>query len=945
MIRAARNISLKERLTYTFDKFRGVDFSTTPFKVSNSRATKAQNLIFKDGVVRKRTGWEMLWKFDERVNGLFNFELNDEKVILAYVGTTFYKLWQDEITKKYMQEEILLPENVLPLKDQRIQVYVNNNKAYIVGCGDYLVYGKYDGNYELRRVYNDSATYIPTTTINIDHDGSIVPKRQKIVGVDEPSFTLQLDSAIKDASTIKITVNTLNAENKIDSVLINNRLVDKTKLYLSDNDLIEVGSVNFKRGKIVLNLNTKPENDDVPNIIVDYYSIHNDTVRGVIDDVNLLTPYRINKLLGVDEASATWTLDGEIDDDSKVDITLNTIDKNDDFYSVHISNRLGNKNELYYDGDDITQVGSVDFANGKITLNINTKPQSVDDSNIIVTFASTLEDKFISNASTSIVFGTNGNSDRLFISGYKGQKNMHRWSEPYDFTYFPDTNYDVLGSDSSAIVGYVRATDGTLLVFKEDKGIDATLYYITGQDVTKQDYNGDNIFVGEFYKKAGFIADTMLTPYAYASLNGDNLVLTKNGVRGLSLQENITIENYRLQERSRTINAKLLKESDLKSACAFVFDDKYYLSVNGVVYVADSKFTFASEEDIGSSFNYEWQYWTNIDARVFCEIDGVLYFGGNNGKICKFSENDFADISYQTLESGEVAIDFGKNRINYFKQLDESLKNGDTIRFTDGDIYASYIDNHLEHCLLDLDAEKRITFDESLINKIYDGVELFADKVVDSGLLIEHKYTIGDCNLGDLTFRLYDENDQVVQLTSLNFRLSKKVDKKELYITNLNSECFDFQVKEYVQGEILKLIAYDNVIPAVIKARLTFRENIRAEWYTPVYDLGSNMYAKTLVNFTISTEPLVKNSIIAGYQTRNMTSEFIAKGVKSFDFNDFDFEDFSFESDFGSSFTKKVKERNFNFIMLRYISDNQNACAVNSMTIRYKVNKLNKGVR
>ena len=150
---------------------------------------------------------------------------------------------------------------------------------------------------------------------------------------------------------------------------------------------------------------------------------------------------------------------------------------------------------------------SVDFANGKITLNIKTTPQSADDSNIIVTFASTIEDKFISNASTSIVFGTNGNSDRLFISGYKGQKNMHRWSEPYDFTYFPDTNYDVLGSDSSAIVGYVRATDGTLLVFKEDKGIDATLYYITGQNVTKQDYNGDDIFVGEFYKHAGFIAD------------------------------------------------------------------------------------------------------------------------------------------------------------------------------------------------------------------------------------------------------------------------------------------------------------------------------------------------------------------------------------------------------------------------------------------------------
>lgn len=64
-----------------------------------------------------------------------------------------------------------------------------------------------------------------------------------------------------------------------------------------------------------------------------------------------------------------------------------------------------------------------------------------------------------------------------------------------------------------------------------------------------------------------------------------------------------------------------------------------------------------------------------------------------------------------------------------------------------------------------------------------------------------------------------------------------------------------------------------------------------------------------------------------------------------FDFNDIDFEDFSFESSFASSFTFRSKERNFNFIVIRYVSDNQYSCAVNSITIRYKINQINRGVR
>ena len=105
------------------------------------------------------------------------------------------------------------------------------------------------------------------------------------------------------------------------------------------------------------------------------------------------------------------------------------------------------------------------------------------------------------------------------------------------------------------------------------------------------------------------------------------------------------------------------------------------------------------------------------------------------------------------------------------------------------------------------------------------------------------------------------------------------------------------------------------------------------------------MYSKTLLGMTVATEPLMKGSIQVGYQTRNIEKYFTTQGNRGFDFDDIDFEDFSFESSFTNSNTVRRKERNFNFIMIRYVSDNQHACAVSGITIRYKINSLNKGVR
>ena len=43
--------------TLTFNKLRGVDYSSSPFEVNTSRATSMKNMINEDGVNHKRNGW------------------------------------------------------------------------------------------------------------------------------------------------------------------------------------------------------------------------------------------------------------------------------------------------------------------------------------------------------------------------------------------------------------------------------------------------------------------------------------------------------------------------------------------------------------------------------------------------------------------------------------------------------------------------------------------------------------------------------------------------------------------------------------------------------------------------------------------------------------------------------------------------------------------------
>lgn len=845
-MRAHTNIQLKPRSQMQLNDFKGVDFSSSPLRVQANRASNMSNFINEYGVNKKRNGWNELFKIEinrvpQRINGIFWYVNRDHKEMLVHAGKRFYRIKHTE-EKSYVPEDITLSSTYAPakcnpslLQDKRSQMFSNKGKAYIIGCGDYLVYGSWDGGetYELRRVANNIDTYIPTTTISIDDD----------------------------------------------TVL--------------------------------------------------------DDTRGSLDDVNCLTPKRINQLLGSSEANRTWTLDsGSIDEGTDVSIIVET-KSGEELVTLEISNSQSDKTKLY---DGSKQVGKVDYENGKITFSIATTPQIENRDNIFVTFEHSVEgytDR-IANCNFGILFGVSGNTDRLFLSGNPDFPNVDFHSEMDDYTYFGDLNTASMGSDSVAVNGFARLSDSTLVIYKEENGQEASIFYRTGAYQEYYDNAGNLDSVRAIFPtSAGSIGEGVVSRYACANFGGDNIILSKNGVFGIVLANNVATTERYTRERSRSINEKLKGHKDLSEAVGIVYKSRYFLAVDDVCYIADSRFTYTSEESLDNSYNYEWWFWENVPARVWANIDNSLYFGSKDGQVCVF-DDEYVDRTYQTSEAGDLAFDVADNHITYNENIDIGLKEDDRITLTTDGVYSLYAEDIAF-------SENKLFVSEEAILTMYDGVEVFADNVGTSGLQVGEPYYLYAVDKGLCCFQLTDKQGNVVAVVAGGFRLHKSISGKELYITNVTEE--SFQLKDYRTSGAITLSAYNGVVPSTPIAKFTHRENVVAKWYTPIFDFGTNESSKTLLKLTISTEPEVNGQLSFGYETKSVNKLLNAKGINVFSFENLSFENFSFDTGFASSYSVKVKERNFNFIIFRFVSDNDFDCAINTFTVSYKINKSNKGVK
>lgn len=245
--------------------------------------------------------------------------------------------------------------------------------------------------------------------------------------------------------------------------------------------------------------------------------------------------------------------------------------------------------------------------------------------NVVVEFTAKAGENPIECCTTAAFYGF-WNDNRVFVCGNPAYPNTDYQSGLDDPTYFPDRGYTKVGADTAAILGYLKQGD-SLIIVKEDNDQDAAIFVRTAQ------MTEDNQVIFPLRQGAKGVGAASRT--AFASLSGDPLFLAREGVYAVT-SNSVTSERA-VKERSRRINKVLTEKDNLSEAVAAVWNGLYLLCVDGVCFVADSS---RGVNDGG----YEWYYWDNIPTRVFCEKDGTLYFGREDGALCRFS-NDIDTMS------------------------------------------------------------------------------------------------------------------------------------------------------------------------------------------------------------------------------------------------------------------------------------------------------------
>lgn len=131
---------------------------------------------------------------------------------------------------------------------------------------------------------------------------------------------------------------------------------------------------------------------------------------------------------------------------------------------------------------------------------------------------------------------------------------------------------------------------------------------------------------------------------------------------------------------------------------------------------------------------------------------------------------------------------------------------------------------------------------------------------------------------------------------------------------------------------------------------------VSAAWYSGILDLGTPLYRKNLWLLSIGLRPMSGAEVQFGYRIRRgknlsdavadiVGGEANAYGAETFDFGDVDFKRFSFEANgFMSQYTKRVFERNFVYMQLYFKSDSASDCVITDITAVFTEVRKNLGV-
>lgn len=252
----------------------------------------------------------------------------------------------------------------------------------------------------------------------------------------------------------------------------------------------------------------------------------------------------------------------------------------------------------------------------------------------------------INKCTVACLFGVGGAQDRLFVSGNPDKKylNYDWYSAQNDATYFGDTSYCTVGNTSSPVVGYA-IINNYLAAFKGEGELHQNVVIRQGNLTdSKPSFPLVNTLQGE----------SAIAKHSFQYLATEPIFLTRSGIMSITAQD-ITAEKY-TQDRSFYLNGKLLEESseDLENAASTIYNDMYFLAVNGQLYILDGIQPMQTDKSLPyATRQYAGFYCTNIPARcIWVDSENVLCFGTDTGEIYKFYTDKETPENYN--DAGEA---------------------------------------------------------------------------------------------------------------------------------------------------------------------------------------------------------------------------------------------------------------------------------------------------
>lgn len=270
-------------------------------------------------------------------------------------------------------------------------------------------------------------------------------------------------------------------------------------------------------------------------------------------------------------------------------------------------------------------IASVDYDKGRVAL-ASAPPDGQGHDNVSIAFSKTVPGAAakINRCRIAGLYGGK-NDTRVFLAGNPDEPHCDWQSGLYDPSYFPDTGYARMGTEASAIAGYLKQYESQIIV-KTGGAQEATSFartFVMTEDGASY-----------FSLRQGAHGEGAVAPRSFAMLGDLPLFLSAQGVMGV--YGTAVAEQNTIRPISEAVCPRLIRETALEKACAAVFEGRYYLALNGNVYIADSHLI---EEDGFPA----WFFWANVPAQCLAVLDDRLWFGTADGRLCRFSLPDEAD--------------------------------------------------------------------------------------------------------------------------------------------------------------------------------------------------------------------------------------------------------------------------------------------------------------